>query len=76
MPVITFTEADLILARTPDEDLLVGIDPIADGCDGSVCGGPGAPDMEMTPHSHLVFSAPGLDTSYPRFVQTAPTTRP
>ena len=65
MPQVSFSEDDMQLFSTPDEQLLIGIEPSVEDCDGGPCS---APELELGPHWHLRITAAGIGKSYVRFV--------
>ncbi len=65
MPQISISEDDFNLFNTPDEQLLLGIEPSIEDCDGGPCG---APELQPGPHWHLRITASGIGRSYVRFV--------
>ncbi len=61
MPFIEFTEDDVVMAKLPDSEFLIGIEQTME-CDGSACNGrPG-------PHLHLRLAAPGRSSKVLIFV--------
>jgi len=74
MPInseFSFSRDDLVLMRTPDHELLVGIES-SGSCDGSECG---APVSDPGLHSHLRIGAREAHAAYVRFVDLSPSGR-
>jgi hypothetical protein len=65
MAKFIISKDDLALAEAPDSELLIGIEPSVDDCDGVRCN---APEQNLGPHWHLRMTLPGIKTTYVIYV--------